>query len=300
MGIRTSRKAEVIARLTANQKDIITNILTTRQRLRKVHSQRLKLQQAIQAKLDGGDKSNQSFVYERYLHAHNDLAQSLQGDLEILNKRLADTEVAMDRVAGPVHVEPWPEGSRGANGVIFQDMKRFLNMLHSFGVTLAAVFVFVAVFSILFLVGGPDSRLAFRKMAAADGDRGASEPLWNDGTLAMDKHRKHHYRREGWHRDSVAAEQTDDHKDWIRVGTARESEAILSGGPAITSIDVWNAVRRQAEIQEWEFLQYETGVRLAVGRIGPITWQEAEQYRLDWVRSRRRQRNGEPSQYRQI
>jgi hypothetical protein len=168
MGLRARIKDEVIARLTANQKDIIANILTTQQNLRQVQSQLLNLHQAIQVEIDGGDKNKQSLRYEGYLHAHIDLAQRLQDDLEILNKRLVDTEVAMDRFAGPVHVEPWPEADGMSHAVILEDMNRFLNVLYWFGVALAAVFVCVAVSSILLLAGGPDSRPAIPKVAPTD------------------------------------------------------------------------------------------------------------------------------------
>jgi hypothetical protein len=168
MGLHARIKDEVIARLTANQKDIIANILTTRQNLRQVQSQLLNLHQAIQVEIDGGDKNKQSLRYEGYLHAHIDLAQRLQDDLEILNKRLADTEVAMDRFAGPVHVGPWPEGDGMSHAAILEDMKRFLNVLYWFGVALAVVFVCVAVSSILLLAGGPDSRPAIPKVAPTD------------------------------------------------------------------------------------------------------------------------------------
>lgn len=82
-------------------------------------------------------------------------------------------------------------------------------------------------------------------------------------------------------------------KAGITMDTVQKSEALLSGAPAIASIKAWDAVRRQAEIQERDFLRYETGVRLAEGTMGPMTWQEGEQHRLDWVRSRRRQRTSE-------
>lgn len=172
MGTRARIKDEVIARLTSNQKDIIANIFTTRQSLRQVQSQCIKLHQAIQAELAGSDKSKQSLRYEEYLRVHNDLAQRLRDDLERLKKRLADIEVAMERLEGPVKVEPWPEGHGASHAVVMEDINRFLNILYWFGVALAAVFVLVAVFSILFLAGGPDSRAAIREVAATEGYRG--------------------------------------------------------------------------------------------------------------------------------
>lgn len=103
--------------------------------------------------------------------------------------------------------------------------------------------------------------------------------------------------RVGHHRgpkhSAVADEETDELGSWITMETAWNSEASLPEVPAIASIEAWNAVKRQVEIQEREFLQYETGVRLVEGKIGPITWQEGEQFRLDWIRSRRRQWNNE-------
>lgn len=177
MDIRARIEDGVIARLTANKNDIIANIFTTRQCLRQVQSQRLKLRQAIQAELDGGDKSKQSLRYEGYLHAHNDLAQRLRDDLERLKKRLADIEVATERLEGPVQVEPWPEGYGVSHAVVLADMKRFLDVLYWFGVALAAVFVFVAVFSILFFVGVPDSRAAIREVAATERYRGVLKPV---------------------------------------------------------------------------------------------------------------------------
>ncbi|KAH8154422.1 uncharacterized protein LAJ45_00949 [Morchella importuna] len=296
MGTRARIKDEVIARLTSNQKDIIANIFTTRQSLRQVQSQCIKLHQAIQAELAGSDKSKQSLRYEEYLRVHNDLAQRLRDDLERLKKRLADIEVAMERLEGPVKVEPWPEGHGASHAVVMEDINRFLNILYWFGVALAAVFVLVAVFSILFLAGGPDSRAAIREVAATEGYRGRFKLVWNEETIVVAKHRSRQS-RVGHHRgpkhSAVADEETDELGSWITMETAWNSEASLPEVPAIASIEAWNAVKRQVEIQEREFLQYETGVRLVEGKIGPITWQEGEQFRLDWIRSRRRQWNNE-------